>query len=160
MVETTVTVAAGFAPVTDRNGNVRNQITSRSTYDPVFSKPTTVTDAEGNTTFYVYDSLAGYSNSTHAPNVMAPNLPAGVTVTLSGLNTGNLLAVVDAENNVTKFQYSTIVDANYGKGDLKATIDPRAMRRSSCDTTFTATPRRLRTRRGIGPLAPLTSAAG
>src|SRR5262249_52427089 len=57
--------APDIVPLKDKTGGAGpSQIVTRYTYDPLFSKMTSKTDAEGHTTYFVYDSP-----------VPVPNLP-------------------------------------------------------------------------------------
>lgn len=125
VIEETIDVsgvsAPDILPLQDKNGAAVSQVITRYTYDPLFSKMTSKTDADGETTFYVYDSP-----------VPVPGLPAGVAVTFSAKATGNLMATVDALQNVTSYTYAgpgQMADGNYGQdyglGDLMSTTDPR-----------------------------------
>lgn len=93
-----------IAPVLDRNGQPVNSITRSYTYDALFSRMTSSTDAEGNTTFYCIDS----------PLSPPPGSPCVATTG----KTGNLLAIIDAEGNRTSYGY----DAH---GLVRSLTDPR-----------------------------------
>ena len=95
-------------PVVDANGDPVDQLVTTYTYDPLFSKMTSKTDAEDNTTFYVYDSPTG----------VPTDIPDGVSYPVPSGKTGNLLAVINAEGETTEFTYDT-------NGDLLARTDPR-----------------------------------
>src|SRR5262249_36928462 len=110
--------APDIVPLKDKTGGAGpSQIVTRYTYDPLFSKMTSKADAEGHTTYFVYDSP-----------VPVPNLPAGINVQFSGLPTGNLLATIDALGNATTYDYAgsgDLAGGHFGLGDLKAITDPR-----------------------------------
>ncbi len=91
-------------PVLDAQGQQVNEIVTRSTFDPLFSHITSQTDAEGNTTWYCFDSPS-------APPSGSPCQPT------SG-KTGNLLAMIDAEGNTIQYGYDS-------EGRLTSTTDPR-----------------------------------
>ncbi len=105
--------------VTQEDGTTRVfEVTTLYTYDPLFSKMTSKTDAEGNTTFYIYDSPP-LSQSTGDP----VSLPSGVSPpAYTGRPTGNLLAVIDALGNMTEYAYES---ATGRLGDLLTQKDPR-----------------------------------
>jgi YD repeat-containing protein len=110
---------AGYTPVLNKQGQPVDHIITRYTYDPIFNKMTSKTDAEENTTIFVIDSPAfalpdGVELPTSVP------LPTG--------RTGNLLAVVDAEGNFVQYQYAErgrVYNGVYGAGDLISVTDPR-----------------------------------
>src|SRR5262249_39072381 len=96
-IDTSTITGGAIQPVQGANGG---QITTKYTYDPLFSKMTSKTDASGNTTFYVLDSRLPFSADTGT----IPALPAGVSLPAPATvnNTGDLLAVVDALAETTK----------------------------------------------------------
>jgi RHS repeat-associated protein len=107
VVETTIVFSTisdpDIAPVLDSTGQEVTSITTSATYDPLFSKKTSETDAEGNTTVYCLDS---------------PHAPADNRCPAASGKTGNVLATIDAEGNVTTFTY-------FSNGDLKTMTDAR-----------------------------------
>ncbi|HEX4608629.1 MAG TPA: tandem-95 repeat protein, partial [Urbifossiella sp.] len=119
---------AGYAAVTTPTGTIVGSVTTTATYDPLFGRKTSETDAEGHTTFYVYDDTAfPAAASTGGPPPALPPLQNGVALpTPTGL-TGNLLATVDAVGDVTRYEYSTAATyaGGYGPGDLEKMTDPR-----------------------------------
>src|SRR5262249_58173616 len=69
------------------------QVTTKYTYDPLFSKMTSKTDADGHTTFYLIDSPVPFAQDTGMP----PPLPGGATLPApTGHNTGDLLPLIAA----------------------------------------------------------------
>jgi len=108
LTQETVTFTGGsdpfHVPVVDASGSAVNQIVTTYTYDPLFSKTTSKTDAEGNSAYYVYDSPTGVA--------------AGVSYPAPTGRTGNMVAVINAAGETTKFAYDT-------KGDLLTQTDPR-----------------------------------
>ncbi len=120
-----------FKQVTDSNSNAVGFVRVFFTYDPLFSKMTSETDAEGHTTYYVYDDTAySLADSTGGPAPPMPPLKGGVTLPAATGLTGNLLATIDAVGDVTQYQYFTgssqyNVGAGYGPGDLMQEIDPK-----------------------------------
>ncbi len=109
VIEESVTfsvAAAHLEPTRDKDGNDVTSISTTYTYDPIFSKRTSQTDPEGNTTQFVIDTplTLPFSVPSDAPS------PNG--------STGNLLATIDAVGNITQFAYKP-------NGDLDFTVDPR-----------------------------------
>ncbi len=113
-----VTQADGTTPVAD------DEVITSYTFDPVFNVMTSETDADGHTTFDIYDSLYESMN----PLTNLPKLAGGASVpAFTGQNTGNLLATIDAMGDTTTYQYATVGAYNgaYGPGDLMSVTDPR-----------------------------------
>jgi RHS repeat-associated protein len=108
VVETTIDFSTisdpDIAPVLDSTGQEVTSVTTSTTYDPLFSKKTSETDAEGNRTVYCLDS----------PNTAVDNRCPAPT----GRENGNLLATIDALGNITTYTY-------FANGDLQTTKDPR-----------------------------------
>jgi RHS repeat-associated protein len=90
----------------DANGNPDSQtftggnqtLTVRTTFDPIFSKPVRVTDANQNTTTY---SLDGHGNVTRTV------LPNGRDMRMDYAANGDLLRMVDQHGFATTIQYDT-----------------------------------------------------
>ncbi|MBX2997110.1 MAG: Ig-like domain-containing protein [Caldilineaceae bacterium] len=91
-------------PVLDGQGAGVSEVVIRATFDPLFSHMISKTDAEGNTTWYCFDSPS------------AP--PSGSPCQPGAGKTGNLLAVIDAEGNTIQYSYDSA-------GRLISTVDPR-----------------------------------
>jgi RHS repeat-associated protein len=105
LLRETVEFTGGEAPVTLADGVTPVvEITTAQTYEPIFNKITSQTDAEGNLKTLLID--AEYSGK---PSFCPDATPGG---------TGNLLGLRDAEGNATCFAY----EAN---GDLSSVTDPR-----------------------------------
>ncbi len=81
----------GVQPVLDADDNAVTEVTTAFTYDPLFNKMTSQTDAEGNTTWFCLDSPS------------AP--PAGSPCSPTTGKTGNLLAQINAEGEQTGYAY-------------------------------------------------------
>ena len=122
-------MSSGYLPVTQADGTspvANNKIITSYTYDPIFNVITSETDADGHTSFNIYDSIY------ESLNPLA-NLPGGAAVPFTGYNTGNLLANIDAVGDTTAYKYAppAIVGAyngTYGPGDLMSVTDPRGNR--------------------------------
>lgn len=100
----TVRFTGGKASVTLKDGVTPvSEISTSYSYDPLFSKMTSRTDPEGNTTLYQIES-----NSYSSPTFCAGG---------SG-HTGNVLGMQNAVGNVTCYAY-------YANGDLETITDPR-----------------------------------
>src|SRR5205814_5933588 len=113
-----VGLSGNLEQVRDSHGVVVSSVTRHYTYDPIFNKRTSQTDEEGHTTFFILDS----------PAPLGFTLPAGVVAPLPTGRTGNLLATVDAQGNVTSYHYAGPADITggaYGLGDLISVTDPR-----------------------------------
>jgi RHS repeat-associated protein len=117
-------LGGGIREVQAKDGTTAGSVTTRYTYDPLFSKMTSKTDAEGHATFYLLDSPVPLAQDTGGP---VPNLPAGARLPmLSGFRTGNLLAVIDAAGDETEYAYQVhTATADSGLGDLLSVRDPR-----------------------------------
>ncbi len=104
-----------YLPVTEADGTTLvagDAVTTSYTYDPVFNVMTSQTDANGHTTFDLYDST--YESLNPLPNL--PTMLAGGASlpAVTGLDTGDLLATVDAVGDVTEYTYAT--SATVGAG--------------------------------------------
>ena len=106
---------ANYAPVTQADGTgAVTSVTASYTYDPLFDRMTSETDANGVSLYFVYDSPE-------------ETLPPGVSVAINDTDpTGNLLASVDGMGFVTYYTYasSTTYDGTFGPGDLTSITDP------------------------------------
>ncbi len=135
VVTTTVDLANVSAPhirpVVDADGQTVTQIATYATYDPLFSRMTSETDAEGRTTWYCIDSPA------------AP--PAGSPCQPTSGRTGNVLAVIDPAGFRTEYTY----DAN---GNVTAMTDSRGFTTRYLDYTAMGQPQRV-----IDPLGNITT---
>jgi RHS repeat-associated protein len=102
----TILFTGNKAPVTLKDGITPvPQVSTGFSYEPTFSKMTSKTDAEGNTTVFLIDATyLGKPNFCPDPS---PNR-----------DTGNLLGIRDAEGNVTCYSYAP-------NGDLVSITDPR-----------------------------------
>lgn len=70
------------------------------TYDPLFSRPTTMTDANGHTTTFTYDSNANLQT------IVKPTLPTGTPLTTFTHNVrGQITSVIDPEGMQTNYTY-------------------------------------------------------
>jgi RHS repeat-associated protein len=106
----------------------KQEIVTKYTYDPLFSKMTSRTDPEENTNYFVIDSSA----SSFTP----PSNFDGRQVSLTGRNTGNQLAVVDGNGFTTQFVYAAgsqvgekrMYDGAFGPGDLLRVVDARGIK--------------------------------
>ena len=126
VVQTTVSAAgmnsAIYMPVTEADGTTPvpgDAIMTSATYDPIFNVMTSQTDANGHTTYNIYDSTY---EQTH-PTQPVPSRP----VTFTGNDTGNLLAAIDADGDTTTYSYAPpgLYDGTHGSGDLETVTDPR-----------------------------------
>ncbi len=125
----TGTVDFPLQKVMDKNGLPlpKQEIMTSYTYDPLFSKMTSRTDAEGNTNYFIIDSTA----STFTP----PANFDGRQVSLTGRNTGNQLATVDGNGFTTQYVYAAgsqvgekrTFDGTFGPGDLLKVVDARGI---------------------------------
>ena len=119
VVKETVIFSTDKRPVMD-DGHAVTQIETTYTYDPIFSRITSRTDPEGNTTVYCLDSE--FPNSAAGQHqILCP--------ATSQLNTGNVLSVTDAERNETTYVYAlpNATSPNHGPGDLLLVTDPRGV---------------------------------
>lgn len=90
-------------PVTDRQGATVSTVTTSYTYEPLFSKMTSQTDAEGRTTVYLIDS--NYAGR----EAFCPDSSLDVT--------GVVLGVKDAAGHITCMTYAA-------NGDMLTVTDP------------------------------------
>ena len=128
VVRTTISFAgmnsAIYMPVTEADGTTPlpgNAIVTSATYDPIFNVMTSQIDANGHTTYDIYDST--YEQTHPTPAV------ASRPVTFTGNDTGNLMAAVDADGNTTTYTYAPpgAYNGTYGPGDLETVTDPRGL---------------------------------
>ncbi len=116
-------------PVQDKHGEqlIKQEVLTKYTYDLLFNKITSRTDSENNTTYFIIDSSASTS--------VRPEQYDGRSISITGRNTGNQLAVVDSNGLTTQFFYASgtqfgeknVFDGLYGPGDLISVVDPRGI---------------------------------
>jgi RHS repeat-associated protein len=120
----TIVFTGGEAPVTLTDGVTPvEQVVSTTSYDPLFNKLTSRTDAEGRTTLFLVDST--YPGK---PNFCPDPTP--------GKDTGNLLGTRDALGNVSCRSYAA-------NGDLLSVRDPRSFTTSYTDYDAHGNPTRV-----------------
>jgi YD repeat-containing protein len=100
-----------------RLSGTANAVTTSMTYDPIFSKVTSITDPLGHKTTMQYDPTTG--------NLLTLSNPMSNTVTLTYDNFGEIVSAQDPVGNSTSLKYSN--------GDLVSATDPlgRVQRRST-----------------------------
>ena len=125
-----VGMSSAYLAVTEPDGTTPispDSVTTSYTYDPIFNLMTSETDADLNTTFYIYDS--NYESTHPLPN-LPTTLAGGASLPpFTGLNTGDLLATIDPIGATTLYTYATSAsvgssgsvygyNGTYGLGDL------------------------------------------
>ena len=119
-----------YLPVTRADGTTPvagDAVTSSYTYDPVFNVMTSQTDANGHTSFKVYDST--YESLNPLPNLSSSLAGGAALPAFTGFNTGDLLATIDAVGDTTLYTYATSAtvgsnnsisgyNGTFGLGDL------------------------------------------